>query len=140
VSTNPVKLALGLVNAEIEVQIHGAWSLHAAGEYLVADYAISRAEHPDLVLRAGPRWYFWADQDPEVSRAMIGATVGYTWSAATAGYRSLTLGAETGYKLFLSNRLFLLPKLLFTYSLGDRRGAPGLEVMAGATVFPERVP
>ena len=59
ISTNPVKLIMGLVNFEFEYFISPGFSVQISSEYLVSDYAIKREKHPDFLVRIGPRFHFF---------------------------------------------------------------------------------
>ncbi|MFH1609613.1 MAG: hypothetical protein ABID40_03190 [Candidatus Bipolaricaulota bacterium] len=128
IATNPFKFFLGLINVEFELQVLPHVSIHVFAEYLVG-----KAEHPDLVIRVGPRYYPFAGET-QASRLLLGLNLGYVWFKGGTG--DVTLGAEAGWKAFLNDQVFLLPRALLISPLREGGLLPGFEVLVGATMQP----
>lgn len=128
-SLNPVKAVMGLINFEIEYAFLPRFSTSLAAEYLVTDRALSRSEHPDLVVRLEPRYYFlgggfgWGP--------FAGAHLGYSHSSSLQPADELFVGVAAGYRAAISGRFFVAPRGLLSYAIGQARIVPGFELVAG---------
>ena len=123
ISTNPVKLIMGLVNVEVEYIISPEFSIQLSSEYLVSDYAIRRGKHPDFVLRFGPRYHFFHHKDYNTKNDLYaGINGGYIWSKSNVKHKSGFLGMDIGYKYMVCNPVyinskFLIPNGLFLFGI-----------------------
>jgi len=61
----------------------------------------------------------------------FGAFAGYTWSRSMDQFRSLNIGAETGYKYQFEKPVFINSKILITSPLHKPKIIPGLEFLIG---------
>ena len=135
ISTNPVKLIMGLVNFEFEYFISPAFSIQISSEYLVSDYAIKREKHPDFLVRIGPRFHFFYEKEFNVQHDLYsGIYAGYIWSKSNLRQKSIFLGADIGYKYMVHHPIFINPKFLLSYPLKSPKFLPGFECLLGSVL------
>ncbi|MBD3284859.1 DUF3575 domain-containing protein [candidate division WOR-3 bacterium] len=136
VGINPLKPFMGLPNIELEYQLIRRFSVHAFTEYWAYNTFLSPDEtHPDLVIRTGPRYYFYSPvESANVSGFFAGIPLGYVWFEGNLHQSALTLGAELGYKFLLGKRFYALPRGLLTYPLDSDKILPGFEILLGVRI------
>ena len=128
IAVNPVKVAMSLVNLELDYCAADHLSIHGFCEYLVDDYAIKREEHPDLVVRLGPRFRF--DLLGGGFDTYLGPFASYSYSSTNAD-GGLEVGAEIGLRLRAYKRSFIQLKGMAMYSFGAAKVMPGFEGLLG---------
>ncbi len=121
---NPMKPFLGLINLEFEYQFSPQMSVHIFAEYL-----FRKTDHPDFVLYIGPRYYY--SSSDKVSGLYSGLNLGYTFFKEDAANNTITIGGELGYKIFINDLFFVLPRGLITYPIRTPKVLPGFECLGG---------
>lgn len=130
VALNPVKLVYGLPNLEVEYRLADKLSLAIWGEWLVSGHLVKKEKHPTVVFRAGPRRYLGT---ADAERPPVGFWMpwtGYSWSKEQHR-RHHDIGFELGFKWFVRNGCYALPKGILTIPVASGRVLPGLELLAG---------
>lgn len=130
ISTNPLKLVMGLINLEIEYQIASSLSLVAFAECLVADYAIERSDHPGVVTRIGTNYYPFVSRGSQNEGLYGSVNIGYSYSRDNPDLTGFAIGAEVGYKWVAKEWGFLMPRGLLTWPIG-KKILPGFELLCG---------
>jgi hypothetical protein len=135
IACNPFKLFMGLVNAEVDLRVSKALSLHVFSEWLVGEWALSKSEHPFLVVRGGPRLHLPFLEHPDFD-ALAGPYCSYAWSEEASGDEGFGLGLELGLKYRLWRGLSVFGKGMVMYLPGSGRILPGLEALLAAGFGP----
>ena len=134
ISANPVKFFIGLPNLEIEYQVTAFLTVNAFAEYLVFEYVLSKAVHPEAVVRLGARWYPFEHTGPEVEGLYVSPFASFAYSSANGESTGFGLGAEGGFKWIFWQTAFALPRLLLTWPVGTLRLIPGFELLLGTAL------
>lgn len=129
IAINPVKSLPGLINLDLEFQITPHISIHIFSEILIKE-----ADHPDLVISLGPRYYFFPGK-LNVAGFYSGVNLGYAWYKASSGNSSMTIGGEVGYKHILNGELFILPRGVVTYPVSNGQFLLGVEFFTGTILL-----
>jgi len=131
IAVNPVKVAMSLVNLELDYCAADHLSIHGFCEYLIDDYAIKREEHPDLVVRLGPRFRF--DLLGGGFDTYLGPFASYSYSSTNAD-GGLEAGAEIGLRLRAYKKIFIQMKAMLMYPLSTAEVMPGFEGLLGFVI------
>ena len=120
ISTNPVKLIMGLVNFEFEYFISPGFSVQISSDFLV---------------RIGPRVHFFYEKEFNIKHDLYtGVFAGYIWSKRDVRQKSIFLGADIGYKYMVHHPLYINPKFLLSYPLKSPKFLPGFECLLGSVL------
>jgi len=130
ISTNLIKILMGILNVELEYNITPAISIKVFGEVLAFDYVYDRSKHPDVVIRSGPYYHFLV-KTSDNQDLQLGPFAGYAWSKTNVNMTGLNTGLELGYKYQFNNSFYLFPKGLITYPFHTNKPFPGLELLVG---------
>jgi len=134
VSTNPMKLIFGIVNLEIEYMVSPSVSLELGSEYVFGHYIIRKEKHPDIVMRAGPRYHLLSNKDcSDRNDLYLGAFGGFIWSKDYETMRQFNFGPEFGYKHKTRSALFFSSKIFLTSPYKDKKMQLGMEGLTGFT-------
>lgn len=128
---NPVKIAYGLANLEIECQTAPRIAIVVWGEYLFSTHVYGRSEHPDAVGRMGLRMFQRCREDGRADGISVMPFVARSWTKACVGSRGIGIGAEAAYRWQENGCLFGSPKALVTWPVGSPKMFPGIEMMLG---------
>lgn len=124
--SNPLKIAMGLINIELEVRIAPQVSIHAFFEHVLV-----ATDHPRWVLSVGPRLHVEVD----LQGGYVGANLLVIGPAAHLDGVSLSAGPECGYRIPMVEAFYLQPRLLTSRSLQQpSRDAFGMEALVGVTL------
>jgi hypothetical protein len=135
-STNPMKLAMGMANLEVQYAVHPGLSFYVFAEGLLFDYAVSRTAHPDFVVEAGPRWHMLpAVRQPAVFDLSLGMSAGWTWSAGSPSMTGFKLNAELGCAYLFYGPFFAMGKGILTWTPCTGRVFPGFEIHLGGLLL-----
>ena len=131
IASNPLKLIYSLVNLEIDYALFDELSFHVFSEYLLCDYIIKREDHPDFVIRTGPR--FLLPFPGESCDTYIGPFISFSNSFLynTSGIEA---GVEMGGRYKLISRLFIQLKGMVMYSITTSKVIPGFEGLLGYSI------
>jgi len=136
VGVNAVKLAVGLPNLELEAGLLPGLSLALFSEVLLYRTPLTPppGQHPDWVLRLGPRYYPYSFQ-PELDATgfLVGLAGGLAWAWQGPHPTPATLSLELGYKHVFLEHVYVLPRALLTHALNSRDLTPGLEILVGGS-------
>jgi len=128
---NPVKIAYGLANLEIECQTAPRVAVVVWGEYLFSTHVYGRRRHPDAVGRIGLRSFQRCRADGWADGLSVMPFVAKSWPASGSGQRGMAIGVETAYRWHEGTSWYGSPKALATWPVGSGTLLPGIEMMLG---------
>jgi hypothetical protein len=130
-AVNPVKIAYGLANLEIECQTAPRVAVVVWGECLFSTHVYGRGRHPDAVGRIGIRLFQRCRQDGRADGFSAMPFVSRSWTKPSAHSCGIGIGAEAAYRWQGSGPWFGSSKALLTWPLGAPAALPGIEMMLG---------
>lgn len=130
-AVNPVKVAYGLANLEVEFQTAPRVSVVVWGEYLYSAHVYGHRRHPDAVGRIGLRMFQWCREDGRADGASIMPFSARSWTKAGGRPHGFCVSAEATYRWQDRGAWFGSPKALVTWPVGSPRAMPGIEMMLG---------
>lgn len=130
-SVNPVKIAYGLANLEIECQTAPRIAIVAWGEYLFSTHVYGRQCHPTTVGRIGLRMFARCREDGRADGFSIMPFLARSWTNPCARSRGVGIGAEAAHRWQDNGSWFGSPKALATWPVGSPMLLPGVEMMLG---------
>ena len=125
IAINPAKILMALINLDFEYRLSSQIAIHISGEYLIIE-----RDHPDLVIRLGPRYYFSANEYDQ-SGFYSGLNLGYLWYIDRPKESSSDIGVEFGYEWLIRDSIFMLPRGLIATPIKSPKPIPGFEVLLG---------
>jgi len=132
ISVNPLKLFYGIINAEFEYQVTSSVSIQLSSEYVLFHYIVKKENHPDFVIRIGPRYHSFNNKDfGDRNDLYFGAFSGYTWSKDNNQMRSFNFGTEAGYKHKFEKPAYINSKIILTSPFYRPKIIPGFECLIG---------
>lgn len=130
-SFNPVKIAYGLANLEIECQTAPRIAIVVWEEYLFSTHVYGRSEHPDAVGRLGLRMFQRCRENGRADGISVMPFVARSWTKTCVRSSGIGIGAEAAYRWQEHGRWFGSPKALVTWPVGSPKVLPGVEMMLG---------
>lgn len=130
-AVNPVKIAYGLANLEVECQTAPRVAVMVWGECLFSTHVYDRRRHPDAVGRIGFRMFQRCREDGSADGASIMPFLARSWAKAGGRPRGIGVGAEAAYRWQGRGVWYGSPKALATWPVGSSTLLPGIEMMLG---------
>lgn len=130
-AVNPVKIAYGLANLEVECQTAPRVAVVAWGEWLFSTHVYGRQGHPGAVGRIGLRLFRRCREDGRADGFSVMPFVANSWTKTCARSRGIGIGAEAACRWQGDGRWFGSPKTLVTWPVGSLMVSPGIEMTLG---------